>query len=124
MSNIKFGCEVYTWFMKEDGKAYENKLDHMIGIANKAGFTGIEPMHFWMGDLSDPDKLSDCLKVNGVDLAGIALVLDWNNPEETEEEKKAGDDTIALLQKFPGSKLCTVQMPNGRHDLEQRRLNL
>ena len=41
MSNIKFGCEVYTWFMSEWGKTYDNKLDHMMKIANQAGFTGI-----------------------------------------------------------------------------------
>ena len=57
MDKIKLGAEVYTWFMKEAGKAYENKLGHMIDIVSKSGFTGIEPIHFWMGDLSDPIKL-------------------------------------------------------------------
>ena len=61
MDKIIFGAEVYTWFMKESGKAYENKLEHMIEIVSKAGFKGIEPIHFWMGDLSDPIKLSDTL---------------------------------------------------------------
>ena len=45
-------------------------------------------------------------------------------PVETVEERRAADRTIALLQRFPGSVLCTVQMPEGRNDLEQRRLNL
>ena len=61
MSKIQFGCEVYTWFMQKMGAAYENRLDHMIALAAQAGFQGIEPMHFWMGDLSDPLKLADCL---------------------------------------------------------------
>src|SRR5690606_40570157 len=61
MGNIKFGSEVYTWFMQESGKAYDNKLDHMIKVAAESGFTGIEPMHFWMGDLADASKLKDCL---------------------------------------------------------------
>jgi len=121
---IKFGSEVYTWFMQESGKAYENKLDHMIAVAAKAGFAGIEPIHFWMGDLKDPTRLKDCLSEHKIDLAGIALVLDWNNPEETGDEKKQADEMIALLQQFPQAKLCTVQMPTGRDDLEQRRLNL
>ncbi len=41
---IKFGSEVYTWFMQDTGKGYDNKLDHMIKIAAQAGFKGIEPM--------------------------------------------------------------------------------
>lgn len=124
MANIKLGCEVYTWFMKESGKAYENQLDHMIEIAAKAGFKGIEPMQFWMGDFFDTGKLKECLDKHSMELAGIALILDWNHPEETEEEKKAADDTIAFLKNFPGAKLCTVQMPTSRDNLEERRLNL
>ena len=85
MANISLGAEVYTWFMRETGKAYDNKLGHMIEMCEKAGFEGIEPMHFWMGDLTDPAKLADKLSQHNVRLAGIALVLDWNNPEETDE---------------------------------------
>ena len=44
MSNIRFGSQVYTWFMQGTGKGYDNKLEHMIKVAAKAGFTGIEPM--------------------------------------------------------------------------------
>ena len=121
---IKFGAEVYTWFMKEDGKAFENQLGHMIDVSANAGFAGIEPIHSWMGDLSDADKLADKLQSAGIELAAIALVLSWNHPEETEQERLAADQTIELLKRFPGSVLCTVQMPEGRHDLEQRRLNL
>ena len=32
-ANIRFGSEVYTWFMQGTGKAYDNKLDHMIKVA-------------------------------------------------------------------------------------------
>ena len=124
MDKIIFGAEVYTWFMKESGKAYENKLEHMIEIVSKAGFKGIEPIHFWMGDLSDPIKLSDTLQKYNIDLAGIALVLDWNNSKETDEEKRQADRIISNLKHFPNAVLCTVQMPTGRHDLVERRLNL
>ena len=41
---MKFGAEVYTWFMDGQGEAYNNKLGHMIDITAKAGFKGIEPM--------------------------------------------------------------------------------
>ena len=57
MANIKFGCEVYTWFMDEWGVVWDDKLDHMMGTSQKAGFVGIEPMHFWMGSFTDPAKL-------------------------------------------------------------------
>lgn len=124
MANISLGAEVYTWFMRETGAAYDNKLGHMIEMVEKAGFEGIEPMHFWMGDLTDPAKLADKLAQHNVKLAGIALVLDWNNPEETDDERKQTDSVIETLKLFPETPLCTVQMPNGRHELEQRRLNL
>ena len=121
---IKFGAEVYTWFMKENGQAYQNQLGHMIDVSARAGFTGVEPIHSWMGDLSDADLLEEKLKSAGIELAAIALVLSWNGPQETEQERIEADQTIELLKRFPGSVLCTVQMPEGRHDLEQRRKNL
>ena len=121
---FKFGAEVYTWFMKDSGKAHENRLAHMIDVSAAAGFTGIEPIHSWMGDLADPDLLEDKLRHAGIELAAIALVLSWNYPEETEEERVTADNVIQMLQRFPGSVLCTVQMPEGRHDLAQRQKNL
>lgn len=124
MSKIKFGSEVYTWFMQESGKAYNNKLAHMIQVAGESGFAGIEPMSFWMGDLFDAGKLKETLDKHNVELAGIALVCGWNEAVETADEKKQADDVIALLQKFPGAKLCTVPLPTNRKTIQERRLNL
>lgn len=121
---FRFGNECYTWFMKDDGAAHANRLDHMIHMTAEAGMTGIEPIHFWMGDLSDPTKLKASLDKRGVELAAIALVLAWNDDEETEEECRQADDVIELLTKFPGAMLCTVQMPTNRDDLEVRRQRL
>ena len=121
---FRFGAEVYTWFMKEQGKAWANRLDHMIRVAAEAGFAGIEPVHSWMGDLSDPARLEAELRAAGIELAAMALVLEWNGPEETEEERRQADETIRLLQRFPGALLCTVQLPTGRHDLAARQKNL
>ncbi|MEM9411803.1 MAG: sugar phosphate isomerase/epimerase family protein [Planctomycetota bacterium] len=121
---IKFGAEVYTWFMKENGAAHANRLDHMIDVSKAAGFTGIEPIHSWMGDLSAPDRLADKLNETGIQLAAVALVLPWNQPGETDEERVAADRTINLLKQFDDAVLCTVQLPEGRHDLVQRRRNL
>lgn len=121
---MKFGNECYTWFMKESGRFWQNKLDHMIEITAKAGMAGIEPIFNWMGDLSDPGKLADCLAEHGVELAAIAFGQNWNLPEETDDERREADRAIELLKRFPGAILCTVQLPTGRHDLVQRRKNL
>ncbi|HVG17278.1 MAG TPA: sugar phosphate isomerase/epimerase family protein [Chitinophagaceae bacterium] len=122
--SFRFGSEVYTWFMSNGGKTHEGRLGHMIEVIKKAGFTGIQPIHFWMGDLSDPQRLKAKLNEQGIELAAIALALEWNGEEETEKERKEADETIRLLQQFPGAILCTVQVPTGRHNLEERRKSL
>lgn len=121
---IRFGAEVYTWFMKESGRAHNNQLDHMIQVAARAGFEGIEPMHFWMGDLQNPDRLSECLQNNGIKLAAISLVLEWNHEGETDEERRQADTVINILTRFPGASLGLVQMPTSRDDLVDRRKRL
>lgn len=42
---LKFGAEVYTWFMKGNGTAHANHLSHMIDVSAQAGFSGIEPIY-------------------------------------------------------------------------------
>ena len=121
---IRFAAEVYTWFMKESGAAHANRLGHMIDISAQAGFTGIEPIFSWMGDLSDPSLLREKLDAAGLELAAIAFGQPWNHVEETAQERAEADKAIELLKHFPGALLCTVQLPGGRHDLEQRRQNL
>jgi len=96
----------------------------MIDVTARAGFTGIEPIHGWMGDLADAGRLREKLQATGVELAAIALALPWNGSVETDNERVEADRAIALLSQFPGALLCTVQLPTGRHDLETRRLNL
>ena len=48
--------------MQGTGAAYDNKLGHMIEIAGKAGFTGIEPMVLLDGDFNR-DRRADLLVV-------------------------------------------------------------
>ena len=130
MSKIQFGSEVYTWFMQGGGEGYANRLDHMIQVAANAGFTGIEPMvlepfdTYWLGDFKDPARLKDALDAHNMQLAGLALVCSWDQPEETDAERAAADYAIDTLQKFPGAKLGTVPLPTDRKNLQERRLNL
>ncbi|WP_339923143.1 sugar phosphate isomerase/epimerase family protein [uncultured Cyclobacterium sp.] len=121
---FRFGAEVYTWFMSSNGETYKGQLGHMIEVISEAGFTGIQPIFTWMGPLADADQLEAKLKEQNISLAAVALALDWNGSKETEEEKKIADEAIKLLSRFPGSVLCTVQIPTGRHELIQRRKNL
>lgn len=121
---FRFGSEVYTWFMKNEGKAYEGKLGHMIEVISRSGFEGIQPIFSWMGDLRDSERLSEKLDEEGIELAALSLVLDWNHDGETEFERKEADAAIELLENFPGAVLCTVQMPTGRNEVETRRENL
>lgn len=121
---FRFGSEVYTWFMNNDGQTYDNQLGHMIEVIAEAGFTGIQPIYSWMGDLQDADWLEAKLKEQGIELAALSLAMDWNGAEESEKEREEANQAIRLLQRFPGAILCTVQKPSGRHDLTVRRRNL
>jgi inosose dehydratase len=121
---FRFGNECYTWFMKDAGAAYANRLAHMIEVTSRAGLVGIEPIHFWMGELADPQRLAAVLQANGVQLAAIALVLPWNEPHETDHEHQEADRIIDVLARFPGSMLCTVQLPTSRDNLVARRRHL
>ncbi|MFK5921224.1 MAG: sugar phosphate isomerase/epimerase [Verrucomicrobiota bacterium] len=137
MSKIKFGSQVYTWFMQETGKSYDNKLDHMIKTAAAAGFKSIEPMvleisesalgcgKYWLGDFCDPIKLKDSLDEHNMELAGLALVCAWDGEEEAPNEREAADFTMDFLKHFPGAMMGTVTLPSGRaNDLQRRRLNV
>ena len=121
---FRFGSEVYTWFMSGNGTTYANRLDHMIEVVAKAGFVGIQPIFPWMGALRDPHLLADKLKEQGIELAALSLPFEWNGTEESEAERAEADQAIELLRHFPGAILCTVQIPTGRHDLDDRRRSL
>jgi inosose dehydratase len=77
-----------------------------------------------MGDLADPGRLAAALEAAEIELAAIALVLEWNHAGETADEHQQADQIIDLLARFPGAVLCTVQLPTDRTDLEARRLRL
>ncbi|MCJ8166555.1 sugar phosphate isomerase/epimerase [Pontibacter sp. E15-1] len=122
--SFRFGSEVYTWFMNNNGQTYEGQLGHMIEVIAKAGFTGIQPIYSWMGDMKDAGRLENKLQEEGIELAALSLAMDWNGTEESEKEREEADQAISLLQRFPGAILCTVQKPSGRHELASRRQSL
>lgn len=121
---FRFGSEVYTWYMAGNGETHKGRLGHMIEIITKAGFIGIQPIFTWMGDLVDANSLANKLKEQGIELAALALALEWNGQKETEDEQKVADNAIALLERFPNAILNTVQIPTGRHDLVARQKSL
>ncbi|MBA4715911.1 MAG: sugar phosphate isomerase/epimerase [Verrucomicrobiales bacterium] len=112
------------------GEGNDNKLPHMAKIIGEAGFAGIEPMvlepydTYWLGDCKDPQRLKNALDEAGIELAALALICKWDEEEETESERIAADWTIETLKLFPGAALGTVPLPDGRHNLQQRRVNL
>jgi inosose dehydratase len=110
--------------MAGNGETHKGRLGHMIEVIAKAGFTGIQPIFTWMGDLVDPGLLAAKLQENGIELAALALAQEWNGKEETAEERIISDNAIALLEHFPKAILNTVQIPTGRHDLEARQKSL
>ncbi len=120
---IQLACETYTWQMP--GEQYKGKLEHIMDICARAGFSGIEPESSFLQHLEDPVKMKEALDKFGLELAVLCIVEDWHNEEESEEEKKRGDQWIEYLSHFPGTILLTVQMPGAdRSNLRQRQDNM
>ena len=123
MSNIKLGCETYTWQMP--GEQYKGKLEHIMDVSARAGFVGIEPDTSFLQHLSDPARMQEALQHYGLELAVLCLALDWRTPRETEAERAQADQWIAFLQHFPDTLFLLVQLPGqDRSDLQERQQNL
>jgi len=123
MSNIKLGCETYTWQMP--GEMYKGKLDHIMGVTSQAGFAGIEPDTSFFGDLEDPIKMKETLNKHNLELSVLCHVEDWRNPQETEAEKKRAQKWMDFLSHFPETIYLLVQMPGSdRKYLQERQKNL
>lgn len=124
MSEIRFGCQTYTWQMSYE--TYSQKLDHIINVVSQSGMTGIEPEICMLGPYDlNPVRLKDDLNEKSVELAALCLVCDWRNPEETDEERTEADRIIAMIQQhFPGTLLALCQMPGeDRNNLRERQDN-
>ena len=123
MGMIKLACETYTWQMP--GEQYKGRLEHIMDICRRAGFKGIEPESSFLQHLEDPILMKEALERYNMDFAVLAIVEDWLNPVETEEEKLRTDKWIDFLKHFPSTLLATVQMPqNDRSNLKTRQNNM
>ncbi len=123
MGKIKVACETYTWQMP--GESYKGKLDHIMGIASKAGFAGIEPETSFFGDLADPIKMKETLAKHNLEFAVLVHVEDWRNPKETDGERARAQQWIDYLSHFPETIYLPVQMPGkDREHLQERQKNL
>ena len=123
MSDIRFGCQTYTWQMSYE--QYADRLDHIAGVVTDSDFTGIEAEVCMLGRYhSNPEELHGVLDVRGLTLAALCLVCDWAGPRETESERIEADHTVAWLGSFPGALLVLCQMPGtDRKRLSERQRN-
>jgi inosose dehydratase len=124
MSQIKFGCQFYTWQMS--GNRYVGKLPEILNIVKPAGFAGIESEPGMLGSYYDnPSKLKDLLAEFNLQLGAIAFVCDWANPDETEQERSDAERVFRYAKSFPGAHLVLVQAAGiDRSNLRQRQENL
>ncbi len=124
MSQIKFGCQFYTWQMS--GDLYAGKLPEILNIVKPAGFAGIESEPLMLGPYyDDPSTLKDILAQFNLHLGAIAFVCDWANPDETEQERTEAERVFRYAKSFPETHLVLVQMPGqDRSNLRQRQENL
>ena len=123
MGGIGMGCQTYTWQMS--GELYLGRLDHIIAVAGKSGFRGIEPETQFLGALRDPGVMREHLDRAGIELASVCLVETWREPKENDAEREAADWVIDYLARnFPGTVLNVCPYPGtDRSDLEERQTN-
>jgi len=123
MAKIKLACETYTWQMP--GEQYKGRLEHIMEVASKAGYKGIEPDSSFLKHLSDPALMKAALQKYELDLSVFCYVEDWLNPNETEEERKRADAWLKFMEHFTDSLFLLVQMPGkDRENLKERQNNL
>jgi inosose dehydratase len=120
---MRLACETYTWQMP--GEQYKGRLEHIMEIASRAGYKGIEPDSSFLKHLSDPLRMREELSRYQIELAVFCYVEDWLSPTETAEERKRADDWLKFMEHFPEAIFLMVQMPGkDRANLEERQRNL
>ena len=120
---MQLACETYTWQMP--GEQYKGKLEHIMDVASRAGYKGIEPDSSFLQHLADPALMKQALDKYALELAVFCYVEDWKHPQETAEERGRADKWIEFMQHFPRSLFLLVQMPGkDRENLAVRQQNL
>jgi len=123
MTKIKLACETYTWQMP--GEQYKGRLEHIMEIASRAGFGGIEPDSSFLHHLSDPALMKAALQQYHLEMAVFCYVEDWRNAKQTADEEGRANAWLKFMEHFPDTIFLLVQMPGqDREDLQQRQQNL
>lgn len=123
MSNIKLACETYTWHMP--GEQYKGKLEHIMEVASRAGFKGIEPEASFLQHLAHPAQMRSALEKYALELPVFCYADHWLHAAETAEEKLRADNWIKFVEHFPGCIFLLVQIPGkDRSNLGERQKNL
>src|SRR5687768_206169 len=123
MHEIRLACETYTWQMP--GEQYKGRLEHIMEVASRAGYKGIEPDSSFLHHLSDPALMKQALNKFELDLSVFCYVEDWRHSRETDDERKRADEWMKFMEHFPHAIFLLVQMPGkDREDLAERQQNL
>lgn len=123
MRKIRLACETYTWQMP--GEQYKGRLEHIMEVASRAGYQGIEPDSSFLHHLSDPALMKAALDKYALGLSVFCYVEDWRHASETDEERSRADAWIRFMEHFPEAIFLLVQMPGkDREQLRERQQNL
>jgi inosose dehydratase len=123
MSQIKIGCQLYTWQMS--GMKYAGKMTHLSQLIGTTGYSGIESETWMLGGFyENPRALKDLFDASNLQLGGIVLVENWRGQVETDQERENAEKIFTFLEIFTDTHLVLCQMPGeDRSNLSQRQIN-
>ena len=107
---VRFASQTYSWQMS--GR-WSGRLGEISNVVGQSGFEGLEPEVCMMDGFGTSESLTDLVEKNNLQLAAIALVLDWRGEEETEDERREADRVIDLMRVSVDGRLVLVQRPAG-----------
>lgn len=106
MSELRFGCQTYTWEMQLDSRPAT--LWEMCDAMASAGYAGVEFTSVtgaaW---LRSPDRVAKELEKRNLALAAVAAVrAGYTDPDGLEDDLKVVERVLGLLTHFPGAILA------------------
>ena len=117
MSRIYYGCQTYTWKMNQ--ARFAGDLPHIVSVAAKAGYEGLESEICMLGDyFNDPLRAKAVFDDSGISLAALVLHQDWKHMTETEDERAMTEKALDFLSVFPKARLMVSHhaVPGDRSD--------